>query len=303
MKRRPFLRSLLAGIALAGATATAVTPAVAAPGKAPDHAVARHDAATTKAEQQRVQAYWTPARMKSAKPADTRFTGEKAPSSARGKKAGNVVQEATQPALGKVFFSSGSSNYVCSGTATTSGNKAVVTTAGHCVNEGPGAFFTNWAFVPAYENGSRPHGTWAATKLFTTTQWANGGEFAYDAGFAVVANPTSGGPALTDAVGSYPIAFNLQRGLLYKSYGYPAATPYNGQLLYSCTGTAKNDPYGSTTQGIPCGMTGGSSGGGWITGGSLNSVNSYKYRADNSTMYGPYFGSVIESAYRTAAGS
>jgi hypothetical protein len=51
-------------------------------------------------------------------------------------------------------------------------------------------------------------------------------------------------------------------------------------------------------------MTGGSSGGGWFTdggSGSLNSVNSYKYIADPSTMYGPYFGDDIEAVYRTAS--
>jgi V8-like Glu-specific endopeptidase len=38
-----------------------------------------------------------------------------------------------------------------------------VSTAGHCVNEGPGDFATNWAFVPAYNNGSAPFGTWNRT--------------------------------------------------------------------------------------------------------------------------------------------
>ena len=54
-----------------------------------------------------------------------------------------------------MFFTRGGVNYVCSGTATNSTNGDVVTTAGHCVNEGPGAFATNFAFVPAYNNGSR----------------------------------------------------------------------------------------------------------------------------------------------------
>ena len=66
------------------------------------------------------------------------------------------------PAHGKVFFTDSGVNYVCSGTALTSGNKSVVWTAGHCVNEGPGAYYTNWAFVPAYKDGARPYGTWAA---------------------------------------------------------------------------------------------------------------------------------------------
>ena len=46
---------------------------------------------------------------------------------------------ATPVAKGQVFFTMGGSNYVCSGTAAASGNQSVVTTAGHCVNEGPGA--------------------------------------------------------------------------------------------------------------------------------------------------------------------
>ena len=56
--------------------------------------------------------------------------------------------------FGKVFFSIGRSNYVCSGTATNSTNGDVVTTAGHCVSDG-GTFVTNFAFVPAYNNGAR----------------------------------------------------------------------------------------------------------------------------------------------------
>ena len=51
----------------------------------------------------------------------------------------------------------------------------MVTTAGHCVNEGPATFVTNFAFVPAYNNGVAPYGTWTAQALLTTTQWANGG--------------------------------------------------------------------------------------------------------------------------------
>ena len=59
------------------------------------------------------------------------------------------------PAHGKVFFSDGAANYVCSGTALSSGNQSVVWTAGHCVNEGPGGFYTNWAFVPGLQGRRR----------------------------------------------------------------------------------------------------------------------------------------------------
>ena len=57
---------------------------------------------------------------------------------------------------GKVFFTDDGLNYVCSGTAVLSGNRSTVWTAGHCVHDGASGFHTNWAFVPAYADGSAP---------------------------------------------------------------------------------------------------------------------------------------------------
>lgn len=301
--KRPLIRSLLAGLALIGASAALSAPATAA--QSSDSAgadVVSHSAATTKLTQSRITTYWTQERMTSALPADARFAGtnKAAAKATKGKVRVTAVPESPQSRLGKVFFTLGGQDYVCSGTATSSGNRDVVTTAGHCLNEGPGDFATNFAFVPAYDNGSRPYGTWTAEQLYTSSAWANSGDFDYDVGFAVM-NENASGQSLTDVVGSYPIAFNLSRGLSYTSYGYPAAAPFDGQSLYSCSGTATQDPYGSNDQGLSCDMTGGSSGGGWLTGGRLNSVNSFKYTFDRSTMYGPYFGSVIQSVYNAAA--
>jgi hypothetical protein len=55
--------------------------------------------------------------------------------------------------------------------------------------------------------------------------------------------------------------------------------------------------------GIDCDMTGGSSGGGWIAGGSVVSVNSYGYTTLPNVMFGPYQGSVAQSLYTQASGS
>ena len=107
---------------------------------------------------------------------------------------------------GKVFFTLGGVDYVCSGTALLSGNKSVVWTAGHCVNEGPGDFATNWEFVPAYKDGSAPLGVYVAEDLYTTTAWGQRGDFSYDLGAAVVG--PAGGTALTDRVGGRGVAFN-----------------------------------------------------------------------------------------------
>ena len=129
----------------------------------------------------------------------------------------------------------------------------------------------------------------------------------YDTGFAVMA--TLNGKYLSDVVGSSGLQFNAARGLSYKAYGYPAAAPFNGESLKSCSGTATNDPYNPqfNSQGIPCNMTGGSSGGPWFIGASSsgyqNSVNSYGYGSNSTKMYGPYWGSVIQATYTSAAAS
>jgi V8-like Glu-specific endopeptidase len=215
--------------------------------------------------------------------------------------------EAPVKTIGKVFFTLGGANYVCSGNSVSAKNKSTVSTAGHCINEGPGAFATNFVFVPAYENGAAPYGKWTATSLHAPTQWSSGGDMAYDTGFAVVGRNSSG-QNLADVVGASGVAFNQARGLTYKSFGYPAASPFNGETLKSCTGTASNDPYNPqfNSQGIPCDMTGGSSGGPWFIGtsssGAQNSINSYGYDR-SAVMYGPYWGSVIQQAYTRAAAS
>lgn len=311
MRRRPIVRSLLTGVALAGTTVAVGLPAAASPDRT-DEITAQHSAATTESEQARVRAYWTPDRMAEAVPASARFTHGKAnghgkanPGNGHDKdkgkpaKDGEAVPAGAQPELGKVFFTLGGTDYVCSGTATSSGNADVVTTAGHCVNEGPGSFATNFVFVPAYDNGAAPYGEWTAEKLFTTQAWSEQGDFDHDVGFAVM-NENDAGRSLTDVAGSYPIAFNLPRGLEYTAYGYPAATPFDGQTLWQCAGTVQQDSR-SNDQGLECDMTGGSSGGGWITDGRLNSVNSFKYTFQPDVMWGPYFGDVEQQVYRTAS--
>ena len=98
------------------------------------------------------------------------------------------------------------------------------------------------------------------------------------------------------------MAFNLARHLSYTANGYPAAPPFDGETLKSCAGTAVDDSFGGTqSQGISWNVTGGSSGGPWFTGGVQNSINSFGYDGVANTMFGPYWGSVIQGAYNAAA--
>jgi len=250
--------------------------------------------------------YWTPERMEAATPAEQRFGGaaaraEAAPLPWTSAEVTTPYTQAPTSTHGKVFFTLGGGDYVCSGTALLSGNKSVVWTAGHCVNEGPGAFATNWQFVPAYKDGSAPLGVYAAENLFTTSGWGNSGDFSYDLGAAVVA--PAGGTALTDRVGGRGIAFNYSRSQTYTSYGYPAAPPFSGERLWKCNSPLQTSDSGANpaTLGIGCDMTGGSSGGGWIVGSNVVSVNSYGYDNQPNVMYGPYQGSVAQSLYNAAS--
>ncbi|WP_024366777.1 trypsin-like serine peptidase [Arthrobacter sp. TB 26] len=320
--------SAAALLALSAAGAASAAPAT---GKAPTETsgVSSHAVVETGGAE-----YWTEERMRNAIPGDV-LADKAVQRGANSKAALNRPAEAGAPStvealapslqakevqqlqpranasetpvkhIGKVFFTLGGTNYVCSGNSVSSTNKSTVSTAGHCVNEGPGAFATKFTFVPAYLNGSAPYGMWTAKALYAPTQWSSGGDMTYDTGFAVM--NTLNGQKLADVVGASGVQFNAARGLSYKSFGYPAAAPFNGESLKSCSGTATNDPYNPqfNSQGIPCNMTGGSSGGPWFIGSSStgyqNSVNSYGYGSKSTTMYGPYWGSVIQQAYSTAA--
>jgi hypothetical protein len=206
---------------------------------------------------------------------------------------------------GRVFFDFQGSPASCSGDAVSSANESVVITAGHCVKY-QGSWHTNWVFVPGYDQGERPHGTWTAEATLTTPQWEASEDLDYDVGAAVVV--PRGGESLTDAVGGQGIAFNQSRGQAMYAFGYPAASPYDGEELIYCSGSTIDDPLGSNDLGLACDMTGGSSGGPWFLSfdeasgaGIQNSVNSFGYVILPNVMWGPYFGAEAEALYEAAA--
>ncbi|MCK2219506.1 peptidase [Actinomadura sp. ATCC 31491] len=281
---------------------------------------AQHAAADSAAERRQVTRYWTVQRMEAAEPLD-------APNPAKGAKlpaADTGTPSATPPTIqaarsggapwtgggavtrttGRIFFTTQGRNASCSGSAVTSANKSVVLTAGHCVKLN-GAFHTNWVFVPGYDKGSRPFGTWAATKLLTTPQWNASEDVNFDVAAAVVA-PLDG-KSLVDVVGGQGVAFNQQRRQQMYAFGYPAAAPYDGSKLVYCSGRTFDDYLVSDDLGLTCDQTGGASGGPWLAGfnestglGTLNSVNSFKYNFAPNWMFGPYFGNEAQSVYQSA---
>jgi hypothetical protein len=276
--------------------------------------------ARVNANPEAVRAYWTPERMRNAIPRDVVRGGQPAQPNAKpgggGSGPAGTAVLATWPSTmdltytnGKVYFSDNGVAYVCSGTAVNSQNGSVVWTAGHCVNDGPNnRFYDNWTFKPAFNSG-KILPTFVAAQLYTSSEWANEREFGKDFGAAVVG--TEGGQTLEQALDglgrdlAYGTPTTVGRPL--NAWGYPAAGKFNGQRLYHCDSAIKyNDSNASpVTMGIPCTMTGGSSGGAWIdpSTGLQVSNNSYGYSSLKNVMFGPQFGSVAADLFQTADGT
>ncbi|MFF9151687.1 trypsin-like serine peptidase [Streptomyces sp. NPDC014846] len=294
---------------------------------APRHPAPRPSAAVRTApaaEQQRARTFWTPERMRGATPLDLLLTRHaakslKAPRTGAGSttvaptaapasfpQAGGpwTGGGAVVPTSGRVFFTFQGRTASCTGNAVTSQNAGTVITAGHCVKY-QGSWHTNWVFVPGYDNGNAPYGQWSAAKTLTTPQWEASEDINYDVGAAVV-TPLNG-RNLTSVVGAQGIQFNGGYNKQMYSFGFPAASPYDGTKLIYCSGNSSKDFLFSQDHSLGCNMTGGSSGGPWFTGFSESagtglqvSVNSFGYVFLPNRMFGPYFGDVVKALYDKA---
>lgn len=288
--------------------------------------------------------YWTAERIEGAKPRDiSRGPGadQKGPSKKPDKPGGgggkpggggdSAVGGETwnggglvQTTTGKILFTMGENDYVCSGSVVDDGQtvegESIVLTAGHCVYDEVELFATNFLFMPDFDastNGNTRdcaatlYGCWTATSLVTTLAWSNG-DFDDDYGFAVMTDGGTKYSSLEDTVGAQEIAFNQGHPMNVHAFGYPHASPYDGTVLTYCSGTDVSDPYGATTFGLKCDMTGGSSGGPWFMGfdedtgvGQITSLNSYKYSRGkySSYMFGPYFDEYTRATFEAAKGA
>ncbi len=285
--------------------------------------------------------YWTQARLDSAQPIELVVdaktgVGKIQVNPAAGKAGGStsspgVVKTTDWPqgspiaqtAVGKVFFSVGRNNFVCSGSLVSEQdyNRAIVLTAGHCVwDEVNGAFVSNFAFFPNYESGTKTG--WVASALvarkeFTDQVKFNNTALANDFAFAVLL-PGGGNPTTLPDINfqgvvnnSYALDVNgFSSGYTSYAFGYPAQKPFNGLTLKYAGAPIFIDSNTNTTWGMSSSMTGGASGGPWLSDGTslvvnavsgkLSSLNSYKYGNDSTRMYGPFFNLRTIALYEAA---
>lgn len=191
--------------------------------------------------------------------------------------------------------------YSCSGTALNTPSHSIVLTAGHCVIE-EGSRSRGLSFVPAYDHGSRPFGTFVAKAIYVMPQWRRHENPDFDVA-ALLVEPNELG-ALTDVVGARGYATSKSRLAAFQIFGYPAAHA-GGEELRSCRAHGLGlDPLTDRFSGPPsmpasCDMAAGSSGGGWIFGGEfLGGVTSYSYQGRPTQLFSPYFGPEIGSFLR-----
>lgn len=357
-RRLAAVAGLAAGVALLGGAAIpTVATATTAP---PTPPVSEHQVAGTgqaAAATQRTIAYWTRARMLSARNADSVTFASRPhspaapahPSGPAGQVAGAApIQALAGPArqapapyraalppragsagsnwtgnfylppattTGKVFFTTTGNgqteNWVCSGSTVNSNGKDAVITAGHCVygslgGEVPGeGWHSNWMFVPDYYYGYAPYGVWTARQLWTLTNYYNNQDEGDDIGAAVM-NTNSYGQHIVNVVGGQGLAWNWPENQYVYDFGYPAAPPFNGASLQYCNGSEFNWPYVSSTMGLACNFTGGSSGGPWLRAfggefGYINGVNDFGYSSLPGYIFSAYFGNNADALYNSVA--
>ena len=176
-------------------------------------------------------------------------------------------------AAGKLFFNIGTQTIVCSASLVARG---LVVTAAHCVaNFGQNQFYTNWQFVPAYNNGVAPYGV-ATAKTATvlpsyldgTDPCAQAGVICQDDVAIITLNPI-------DSAGTYIGALTGWLGFAADGYGYTGGLTQVAQLGYPVALDSGSLMERTDSQGYIDGnlvnntiigslMTGGSSGGPWV---------------------------------------
>ncbi|WP_239085316.1 peptidase [Streptomyces halstedii] len=287
--RQPVLTALAATASLCAAL-TPVTAAAAqnTPGASTAKVV------NTKSRTQ-LDAYWTPDRIRAAKP----MPAPEGPSAARPaaptKKGVPVHIPATRPVtapdagiqssvwgtVGRLYFTiPGKGDYICSGNVVTAANRSVVATARHC---GFGDGGTNYRFAPGYNKGNTPNGWWG----WRSAGWLTGGGQENDSAFLVLDAPN--GRRVQDVVGSTGLGFNWS-----SNYAHILGLPVDKDYAVWCEGQGYAGPSGQRLMNNCNGLSGGASGGAWIE----------NYQSDGSaTQTGAYSGSYGAAAAASAWGN
>jgi hypothetical protein len=258
----------------------------------------------------KVERFWTPQRMRNARPLDLVVDAGGAarlrvgaPEAAGARASFLAVSTPDLPPYsfnGRIFIRRGKVSGFCSGTAINSPTRQLVLTAGHCINSGreegkASVWSDDLQFVPAYSGGVAPFGAFVARRkeIRAPRQWTKQGNPDFDLG-AFLTLPNAEGVNVADAVGGgATIVMDATRRQTFRTFGYPGKV----QRMQSCTSPYIGDdllsnPFpGPPTLGIRCHWAPGASGGGWLIGDGtqINGVSAYLHLNNKSRTFGPYF--------------
>jgi hypothetical protein len=210
------------------------------------------------------------------------------------------VERAPYSTHGKLLIRLGGQDASCSATVINTPNESTIVSAAHCVRAGfgnRGYWARKVVFVPAYNRGRRPFGSFRASRIWVPREFWRYENPNFDVSI-IRLRPNKHGK-VAEVVGARGWATDISRQHRYTVFGYPAGA-MGGEVMRTCTSRvhgirnySKLMP-GPAPSRIVCDMAAGSSGGGWIYGrGYLNSVIGYANRGRPGILYGPYFGSEI----------
>ncbi|PWW63415.1 trypsin-like serine peptidase [Actinokineospora spheciospongiae] len=273
--------------------------------------------------QRLIDAYWTPERMRAAKPvADPGVvddpelerldhpenTGPEETASAPVGPLAAVRSAGTRsvvlsPGAGKVFFRDPVTldDYVCSGSTINSTAKNVVSTAAHCVHGGKnGHQYDNWMYAPGFQDGIAHLGKFSAKYFHATKGWTSHSYNWWD--FAFVNVRKLDGENLVHKTGGNGLLVNSSKQNAVTVLAYPGTGQYNGKDQIYCQ--ADMHWAAAAQVKVYCGLPGGASGAPMIHQysnavkfGNVNGVVAYLW---NDKNYSPYFDSYVLDVFNTA---
>ena len=202
-------------------------------------------------------AYWTPERMRAARPAPMpdgvdapdgeavdrpgrigaprdvaapaapRSSAATLSAAPAGRGQGTQAVNAS-PGVGRVFFTHNNEDFFCSGGTINNPQANMVSTAGHCVHPGDGGsvWFDNWVYAPEFTEGVPLHGLWSAKEFTSVEGWVDWGYLWWDFAF-VTMHPLSG-DRLVHVTGGQGLSVNKSKSFSAMLLGYPGEPPFDG---------------------------------------------------------------------------
>jgi V8-like Glu-specific endopeptidase len=206
------------------------------------------------------------------------------------------------PTVGALFYTTGTATHFCTASVVDSERANLVMTAAHCVYSS--GYATNIEFVPGYDDGRKPYGSWVIQAVVVARAWRQWHDPDLDFAFLTVVPPRGSGRPIQRVTGGLRLGINRGYAHPIKVIGYndSAADPVRcstssfefkaGQMEFYCYGYRD-----------------GTSGGPWVigyqrskgTGTVFGVIGGYEAGGDHDwASYSAFFGSSALDLFRQA---